>query len=201
MTTVDVYTAKLSKNLEIKKLSCLERDIEVQSILNLKVKKEKYFAWKLLEFAIAKSMNKKIDELVFEKNEFGKWLTKDFFFSISHSKDVVAVAISSEEVGVDIELLTKPKRIERILTEEEKELFCKLKEDKREEFLIEKWSQKESVFKRSNSKGFCPSKINTLKEKVSSKKILIGGNEYILSVATKINDIKYYENVLIKEDN
>ena len=42
-------------------------------------------------------------------------------------------------------------------------------------------------------------KINTLKEKVSSKKILIGGNEYILSVATKLNDINYYENVLIKE--
>ena len=201
MITIDVYTAVIPENLEIKELSSLEREEEIKNSPNLKVKKERYFAWKLLEFALKNSFDKKAKDITFTKNEFGKWTTKDCFFSISHSSGAVAVALSKAEVGVDIELLKEVKKgaIEKTLTKEEEVFLSTLKEEEKQYSLIEIWSKKESYFKMANLPTFCPSTINTLQLNYHSGKINIGCKKYLLSVFAKdLKNLRFYENCLIE---
>ena len=67
----------------------------------------------------------------------------DLFFSISHCKSAVAVAIDDKEVGIDIEEISRYKEslVEYTMNEEEKRFA-----DKKDKF-IEIWTQKEAVFK------------------------------------------------------
>ena len=63
----------------------------------------------VLRSALSKYINKLPTEIVFRHNSNGKPLlneTDDYYFSVSHSNNYVAVAIArSREVGVDIEFL------------------------------------------------------------------------------------------------
>lgn len=71
---------------------------------------------------------------------------KDLFFSISHCKGAVAVAIDDEEVGIDIEEISRYKEsLEKLVLNEEESPRC-ARNDRAEAF-IEIWTQKEAVFK------------------------------------------------------
>ena len=104
---------------------------------------------------------------------------KDLFFSISHCKGAVAVAIDDKEVGVDIEEISRYRESleSYVLNEEERNYI-----DKKDKF-IEIWTQKEAVFKLLGT-GITHDIKDVLKNhpeiNVYSEKI---GNK-ILSVAT-----------------
>jgi hypothetical protein len=67
-------------------------------------RKQSFFVWKLLEYALndigVKSFNFSFDN--------GRWFltNNEVYFSLSHSFDMVAVAISSQFIGVDIEIVS-----------------------------------------------------------------------------------------------
>ena len=86
-------------------------------------------------------------QLQWKYNEHGKPYFEgrdDLFFSISHCRSAVAVAIDDEEVGVDIEEVGRYREqlVNYVLNEEEKDKM----EDKKGMF-IEIWTKKEAVFK------------------------------------------------------
>ena len=83
-------------------------------------------------------------------NEHGKPYfadKKNLFFSISHCKGAVAVAIDDKEIGVDIEEISRYKEsLESYVLNEDEVPRC-ARNDNRKEAFIEVWTQKEAVFK------------------------------------------------------
>ena len=77
----------------------------ISSIKDEKRKKQSFFVWKLLECAL--------DDLGVKNNEFyvlsNRWglVGDSVYFSLSHSNNLVVVAISENKIGVDIEKLDK----------------------------------------------------------------------------------------------
>ena len=139
-------------------------------------------------------------------NEHGKPYfegKKDLFFSLSHCKSAVAVAVDEEEVGVDIEEISRYKEslAKYVLSEEEYKDYesAILTEQEKKEKFIEIWTKKEAVFKLLGT-GITHEIKDVLKRSdvnVCSQKV---GNRY-LSVATrKIVDITKAISVLdVKE--
>ena len=74
------------------------------SIRNEDRRKQSFFVWKLLEFAL---INRGIKNPSFVNNN-GKWslLNGEVIFSLSHSGNLVSVAIDDNTVGVDIEIIS-----------------------------------------------------------------------------------------------
>lgn len=120
-------------------------------------------------------------------NEHGKPYfadRKDLFFNISHCKSAVAVAIDDEEVGVDIEEISRYKEsLESYVLNEEEIPRCARNDRGRAEEFIKIWTQKEAVFKLLGT-GITHDIKNVLKDNpdvnVYSQKI----GDKILSVAT-----------------
>lgn len=87
---------------KIEKTGNILRDEEICSALNEKVKRQKFFAWKLLQKGLNKLGFNPLD-IEFFKSGNGKWTSNKVNFSISHSEKAVVVAISDLPVGVDVE--------------------------------------------------------------------------------------------------
>ena len=139
---IDVYIAKLPEIELNEPLACLERQIEIDGVANERARREKYYVWKLLEYAIKNSLGADASRLCFKKAENGKWFCDGFEFSLSHSGDVLAVVVSKSAVGVDVERI-RVKNSERmsnyILTKSELEKYNFICEEEREAWLIQKW--------------------------------------------------------------
>lgn len=78
----------------------------------------------------------------------GKGIHDDIYFSISHSKSYISIAISNSNIGVDVEdilSLDRLKLASKILNEEELDIF-NARLDKCE-YLTEKWTLKEAFGK------------------------------------------------------
>lgn len=204
MPLVDVYTALIPEKFVMKDVYPSARQKEIESCKNIKVKTEKYFVWKLLEYALNRSFGYKIQNLDFKKDRHGKWTTSSCYFSLSHSDNVVAVAVSRSPVGVDVERIreVKSRAIEKTLTEIEKKAYMDFAQDDKEQFLITIWSAKESVFKASDEKAFKPSKTQGLSETVASEKISFASDDYVLSVCTShVENIRKFYRIDLGESD
>lgn len=184
---VDVYVCRFPFVCASKEIYPPERQAEIDGIGNLQLKSQKFFAWKLLEYALKRSMGLKIDTIKFSKHN-GKWTCADCQFSISHCENVVAVAISRKEIGVDIEAYN-PKRftqnvMRRICTKNEVATLERLDEKKREIALNNMWTVKEAVFKCGNYSNFVPSRIDTSSEIYVTKQLRCENEQYVLSVVS-----------------
>ena len=197
---VDVYTCAIPCELEMTPLYPESRQAELDSVSNIRVKTEKWCAWKLLEYALERSLGVKMKQTEFEKNENGKWTSEKCFFSISHSDEAVAVAVSRKPVGVDIEshLPSQNDRFaDKILNENERALYDSTADEAREHFLLEKWTAKESLFKKDGTlAGFIPKEQDTLSGGLRTLSAKVGGKSYTLSVATDTpKSLRIYENI------
>ena len=180
-----VFVALIPENIEITEVYPPERYAEITNVTNERVRREKYFVWRLLEYAIKKSRGENIKDVAFRKCESGRWVAEDFDFSLSHSDGVAAVAISDSCVGVDIEEVSCPRAesfAKRVLSSCEHEEFSSLPADKREENLIKKWTAKEAAFKSRNEDKFLPAKTEVNLDKIKTDVVLINGRKYVLSV-------------------
>ena len=112
------------------------------------------FAWNFVFKALKSIYGDNID-LTVKNGEKGKPYFKaypEFHFNISHTENVIAVAFSKKDVGVDIEKLrsVNPKIARKFFTEDERAF---VKNDK-DFFYV--WTRKEAYIKR-NGRGFsCP---------------------------------------------
>lgn len=195
MPIVDVYVAKIPDEIPQERLYPEARMQEIESCKSERVRREKYCAWKLLEYALNRSFGLCMQKIRFEKSENGKWTTENCFFSLSHCDGVAAVAVSRREVGVDVEKIAD--RMEKIkrkfLTEDE---LCQYDEQEDKSlYLAEKWTQKESVFKLQGGKTFSPNEIRADEYKTHTVR-LKDFDGYVLSVAAdEIKLVRTYPNV------
>ena len=201
-TVSDVYIAFMPKNVNLTTVFPKDREKEILSTESEKVKREKYCAWKLLEYALMRTFGYKITDLNFSKTADGKWLCDKCYFSISHSKDLVTVAVSKNPIGVDLQLIKKPKygAIEHVLTNSEKKALNSLTDEQKNEYLIFVWSKKESAFKCAINGKFLPSKIDTNKFNFAQKTLTINGDNYVLNTCTEFKEnIRYFDNVVLND--
>lgn len=121
-----------------------------------------------------------IDSFIIIKNEFGKPYLKDnqLYFSISHDIDTCAIAISSSEIGIDLEYLNYNERvINKYFYDAEKEIMAKSNNLKYDFTKI--WVKKEAYLKMKGTG------LNFGKENVDTTKIdakIIDYNDYLIAV-------------------
>ena len=185
-----VYTAAIPTDVGVEAVFPSSRSEEIFACGSDKTKKEKYCAWKLLEYALFHAFGKRIEEIAFAKSAQGKWTCDFCHFSLSHSENAVAVALSDSPIGIDIEQIKPVKNREKvakkILTEAELEEYQRLSinETQANAFLLEIWTKKESVFKRGGIASFIPNRICS-GETTQTKKVFLADKEYFLSVTGK----------------
>ena len=187
MPIVDVYIAALPEEGEIGELDCRARREEIASISNERLRREKYFVWRLLEYALERSFGACARKLKLRKESYGGWSAGDISLSLSHSEGALAVAVSRAAVGVDIERVCAPRSdrlAERIMTAEELADYRLTPDAEREERLIAVWTAKEAIFKSRHLDVFIPGDCDTLHELHRTAFTELGGVKYAWSVAT-----------------
>jgi phosphopantetheinyl transferase (holo-ACP synthase) len=202
LPTLDVYLARIPEDKKLAHLYPKERDKEVRAVKNEQVRKHKYYAWRLLEHALLKTFAYDIKKIEFTKAESGKWLSKDLEFSISHSGDLVAVAVSKKAVGVDIQVqksLSSSTFEGRMLTEKERGHLASLDDEKeRQTELIKLWTIKESIFKTFNSDKYIPAEIETSDYETHSETVDVNGVTYHLAVCgSDISKIRIFKDIIL----
>ena len=184
---VDVYLARLPSSEIGEPLACKERNEEIERCTNERVKREKYFIWKLLCYALDRSLGIRGDRLCFQKKSYGGWEIEKGEFSLSHCGDMLAVAISRNPIGIDIERVHAPKAetaAKRIMNDAELKDFENTADEKKDEKFIEIWSAKEAIFKSQKKDAFIPKDIDTKNATFKSGRTELDGESYVYSVAT-----------------
>lgn len=129
-----------------------------------------------------------VSKIQFEQNEYGKPYIKDndIYFNLSHSGDYAICAISSSEVGCDIEKIgqVEDKIAKKFFCEEEyQDIISKNNEEERRDLFYRYWTLKESFIKAI---GF------GLKLHLNSFQIVLGKKKYVKHSANN-KDYTLYE--------
>ncbi|UUD36938.1 4'-phosphopantetheinyl transferase psf-1 [Mycoplasmopsis californica] len=181
-----VYLSNVNREIDLDKIYSETRKQEINNTSNIDVKSSKYSGWLLLQKAVKEVLNLDPSKINFTKDINNKWICKEFYFSLSHTNKFVAVAVSDQRVGIDIEeIKTVYVNIsQRILTSEELEEFTLLSQEKRNDYLLEKWTQKEALFKYGHNSIFEAKKLDTItNQNLLSTQIL--NNNLVLSICSK----------------
>lgn len=195
----DIYIAEIPQREPVADITCDLRSREIEKISNPTVRREKYFAWKLLGYGLDRSLGLKIDDLTFTATPGGRYSCDKVEFSISHSKNALAVAISRKPIGVDIQeksVSCREGMAERIMNEKELEAYMALPSGEKDGYLIKVWTAKEALFKAAHLENFVPSEYDTTAETCKYFEKTLCGETYSLSVATPCPErIRIYENI------
>ena len=202
LPTLDLYVAHIPDTFKRSALYPKERDKEVRAVKNEEIQKHKYYAWRLLEYALMHTFAYDIKKLEFTKEPSGKWSCPSCEFSISHSGTLVAVALSRKPVGVDVQVQKKLVSAgfeDRMLTVKERDtLESASDDDTRAEQLIKLWTIKESIFKTYNSNKYIPAEIETSDYDVYTESFNIDGALYHVAVAgSDISKIRVFKDVIL----
>lgn len=199
---VDVYIAALG-NGPVGPVYPPARQARIDASAGENQRRQRYFVWKLLEYAMEKSFGIRLEEQEFSVNEMGKWRCNGCYFSLSHSRDGVAVAVSNRPVGVDLESLERepaPGLEKKILTEQELLVWASLAESDRKTYLLEKWCAKESLYKAFDGLVFTPRQMET-DDNTLTGIVSVGGQAYTYAVATDCPEqVRIYSPVELKDD-
>ena len=197
---VDVYVAAMPTEGEMPPLSCAVRQAEIDGVSNPEVKRQKYYVWRLLEYALERSFGLKSGSLTFQK-EGGRYTCDKAFFSLSHSHGVLAVAVSRDSVGVDVEKVEErdtDRLAQRVFNAVETAHYESLSAEEKVSFFFRAWTVKEALFKAANKEAFVPTEYDALSDGVKSMEQVVEGERFFLSVATKTPErIRWYENVTL----
>ncbi len=194
---LDVYYADISNiDSDYKGILPFSRQEEIDQVTNLKVKKQKYFVWKLLEYALKRTFGYDIDKINLVKSDSGKWVCDKCYLSLTHSENMVAVALSRSPVGVDAELVKEHNKeyLKRILCQEELECLSALPDKEQNEYLLNKWCEKESIYKYQEERVFSPQKINCKEYNLNTKRLSLSKEDYLLCVcATQLTNLRFLQ--------
>ena len=183
----DVYLALLPCGECDEPLYPEERDTLVKNTANPRVRRERYFVWRLLEVAIRHSLGLELSEIGLRR-EGERWTSELADISLSHG-GALAVAVSGAPVGVDIESLSgdsdTARLAERFFSEAERAEYCAAPEEERRAAFLRIWTAKEAIFKSQRSTAFAPSEVDSGASRVHSRTVRLGDENFILSVATE----------------
>lgn len=182
LVEVDVYVAELPEGDVCYPVFPEERETELRGISSDRTRREKYYAWRLLEYALLESFGLSMEEAELYRSISGKWLSPRAELSISHSGGAVAVAVSRGPVGLDVERCGRGLGrgfAARMLTERELTSL-----GKEEEAVTETWCKKEAIFKMRGDVRFIPREVESSETPVHTETVSLPAGEYILAVAT-----------------
>ena len=169
---------------------------EVERIGNSKVKDQKRAAYGLLRYALKDFLKWNEDFFSFSKTPNGKPVCSDFFFSISHSHDLIAVAISSQSIGIDIERVDNSRNLTNL-----KSTILSQDEGKTEVLSMQEltsfWVKKEAIFKQIGGKNFIPKQINTGDFWTLENRVEYKGDVYCWAISMTKSDVMCRLNVNI----
>lgn len=180
MPCINVYIAEVSRFQDNDILPAYAKK-ELKKITSEKAAAEKRAGCGLLRYA-ADRMDKKPDVRKCSLSKTGKPVHKGFCFSVSHSGGLVAAAVSSADVGIDIEEESCHAKCERfgqmILHENEKAS---------DSDMLLLWTKKEAVFKqRGDEAHFRPQETDTTGANTKSFRFCFSGKDYILTIAADV---------------
>lgn len=197
---LDVYLARIDTDEPIAPVFPPLRYEEISACANAKLKASKYADWRLLSSAVENSFRLDFNSIAFTKTKRGKWLADKLFFSLSHSGDFVAVAVSNLPVGVDIEF--EPAFSSRWETGDEKlsALAKKVytKSELREadtvtpQDFIKKWTVKEAVFKRNGKGKYRPRRISSSDKNSAAFKLCNEGLPTVAVSGEHLRRVRFY---------
>ena len=188
---IEVYVLDIT-NLELEKyLKKLPSNFldQVNKYKEDDQRRRSFFSWYLLYLKLVeRKLNVSDLKVVF--NENGKPLIEGINFNISHSHNLVAVAISSHEVGIDLELVEEKnnERIaKKIMNEEEYQKYLKNKE-----YFYKVWTKKEAYLKRKGlSLEFALNKDQRIEDVASYYIQDEDYNDYYLSVSPSGSRVEF----------
>lgn len=162
---LDVYAAAISPELAVGPVASPARARVLAETRAPALLRQRYLVWHLLEFAARHSLGLDPAALVFSHSPEGRWSCPDFEFSLSHTADAVAVAVSRAPVGVDVESLPlfrrryrdDPALCRRMLRRIAANVELAGLEGREAETLLRLWTGKESLFKQRQTGYFSPS--------------------------------------------
>ena len=152
---------------EVDNFPMLRRDY-VNRITDIERKRQSTFVWLLLEKALT-DINV---SGTFSVDSKGKWhfIDNKVKFSLSHSNNIVAVAVGETEyLGIDVE-----KCSEKVLKLQSKLGDYKQYNLSNIEYITREWTRKESAYKAGKKTEFCSRKIFDK-----------NGEEYFLTLSSK----------------
>ena len=137
-----------------------------------------------------------IDSIIEYDNKGKPFLVnKEGFFSVSHSKGLVAVSVSDSAIGIDVERIRKLNLniIKKVCNEREKEYVLNGKTDDEKTIrLIEIWTFKEAYFKYTGTGITDFLGVDYFDEKIIRKKVIT--KEYIYHiVGDGVLDVPKYQ--------
>ena len=166
------------------------RTSEIESCSNVGVRNQKFYVWKLLEKALMCSFGLELPNLDFTRTENGQWVCNQCYFSLSHSDNFVAVAVSNNPIGVDIERRNVARFTDalakKIVTNQEMEEVGTLAVEARGEAVNALWTKKEAIFKMLGNKSFQPTAIETGNYTTLTKLLQHQDGQYYLTVASAL---------------
>lgn len=196
----EVYLLKLfepSRDVYAKMLDFVseEKMEKIANIKNSENQLQTLLAEVLLRVILCTRFGFENTNITFERDSNGKpYLTnKEVHFNISHSKDLVAVAVSRQNIGVDLEKIrdVNVKLIERYFTEKEKQYISINKINWQTRF-FEVWTKKEALLKMSGL-GLRV-KLDELETREFATVKTFNLDEFVISVCSEDQDINIINN-------
>lgn len=177
----------LYKNIDKRRLE------KIKKSKNTLVIKEQLGSHLLLTDVLENTYFQEIDKIEYIYNESGKPYIKDssLYFSLSHSNGIIALTVSKEEIGLDIELIkdVKDTLSRRIMNDLEYNTYQSLNKESKKIYFFEVWTSKEAYIKKlGTSITLNPSNIS-IEEDVLLKKINISSNEYMIALTNAMSII------------
>ena len=177
----------LYKNIDKRRLEKIKKSKNTLFI------KEQLGSHLLLADVLENTYFQEIDKIEYIYNESGKPYIKDssLYFSLSHSNGIIALTVSKEEIGLDIELIkdVKDTLSRRIMNDLEYNTYQSLNKESKKIYFFEVWTSKEAYIKKlGTSITLNPSNIS-IEEDVLLKKINISSNEYMIALTNALSII------------
>lgn len=159
----------------------------LKTISNQNVINQKKASYGILYEAIKNAFNFEENFSSIKITGNGKPFSPDYYFSISHSGKLVAVAISNKNVGIDIEKIDNKRNFESLkkIVLHENENVSSLEE------LIKLWTKKEAKFKFDGNKLFVPNKIDSTSFDSKTKLIKKDNCYFYISIVSSSKNIKF----------
>ncbi len=188
--SVYVYVAHFDNGVCVRDVLPASRNDYVASAANSLVRAQRYCVWRLLDVALTQCTGKGVADLSLVRCDDGLWRCADsgVYFSLSHSGNAVAAAVSGVAVGVDVELYRaerfNSRLARRIASDDELRAYSLCAPGENSRFVAELWARRESAFKYyRNCARDGVSQSSAPAPDTCCRWISVGGAPFVLSVS------------------